>query len=254
MENGQHTECSTKSSMENTCIMENKRCFSQTEDTPMLQTYILDKVGLYAEKEEADQILNGTFSTLPECKPYLQEMIKEMRMENIIKAAGPIPTMILLTEHQNGWQKQKEKTTLAHPGLSFSDHKAASFDDKMSKIEHLLHEIPYNQGFSPELYQVITNYEILKKAGVYDVENMRTIQLFIAQFNMNNKKSGRDLMVRAESLGAIPKEQAGSFKHHQSICSALNKVLTIDLLWLRRQADALCCDRIVHWVAALCMR
>jgi hypothetical protein len=68
-------------------------------------------------------------------------------------------------------------------------------------------------------------------------------------------------MSRAESLGAIPKEQAGSRKHHRSVLSALNKVLTMDLLRLKRQSGALCSndakscyDRIVHWVAALSMR
>jgi hypothetical protein len=131
----------------------------------------------------------------------------------------------------------------------------------MSEIDRLLREIPYRQGFSPELYQVITDFEILKKSGVYDVEKMRTIQLFVAQFNMNNKKTGRDVMARAEELGVMPKEQAGSRKHHRSVLSALNKVLTMDLLRLRRQAGALCSndakscyDRIVHWVAALCLR
>jgi hypothetical protein len=131
----------------------------------------------------------------------------------------------------------------------------------MSEIDRLMREIPYAQVFSPALYQIITDYEILKNSGVYDVEKMRTIQLFIAQFNMNKKKSGRDIMTRAETLGAIPKEQAGSRKHHHLVLSALNKVLTMDHLRLRCQSGALCSndakscyDRIVHWVAALCMR
>ena len=142
-----------------------------------------------------------------------------------------------------------------------SDHKAASDDEEMAEIDRLLREIPYSKGFSPELYQAITDFEILKKSGVYDVEKMRTIQLFIAQFNMNNKKTGRDVMAKAEKLGVMPKEQAGSRKHHRSVLSALNKVLTMDLLRMRRQAGALCSndakscyDRIVHWVASLCLR
>jgi hypothetical protein len=68
-------------------------------------------------------------------------------------------------------------------------------------------------------------------------------------------------MARAEELGMMPKEQAGSRKNHRSVLSALNKVLTMDLLCMRRQAGALCSndarscfDRIVHWVASLCLR
>jgi hypothetical protein len=90
---------------------------------------------------------------------------------------------------------------------------------------------------------------------------MRTIQLFVAQFNMNNKKTRKDVMAKAESLGVMPKEQAGSRKHHQAVLSALCKVLTMDLLRMRHQAGALCSndakscyDRIVHWIASLCLR
>jgi hypothetical protein len=39
--------------------------------------------------------------------------------------------------------------------------------------------------------------KILKKMGIYDVELMRTIQLMHAEFNMNNKKLGRDMMLFA---------------------------------------------------------
>jgi hypothetical protein len=204
-----------------------------------MQEYILDEVGFLAEKEGAQRIMDGTFTPPACCNPYLKELMEEMRMDNRTRAAGPIPSTISLKEHQTGWKRQKEKTASVSSGLAFSDHKAASYDDEMAEIDRLLREIPYQQGFSPELYQVITDYEILKKSGVYDVEKMRTIQLFVAQFNMNNKKSGRDVMFRAESLGAIPKEQAGSRKHHRSVLSALNKVLTMDLLRLNGQSGGL---------------
>jgi hypothetical protein len=226
--------------MELACITENERRFSQTEGTPPMADDIISEIGILAEKEGADQILAGTFVAPLGCDPYLKELIDEMRMEEKTRKAGPIPATLSLEEHQNGWKKQKEKTASVSSGLAFSDHKAASYDDEMSEIDRLMQEIPYTQGFSPALYQIITDYEILKKSGVYDVEKMRTIQLFIAQFNMNNKKSGRDVMTRAKELGAIPKEQAGSRKHHCSVLSALNKVLTMDLLHLRRQAGALC--------------
>jgi hypothetical protein len=127
---------------------------------------------------------------------------------------------------------------LVSSGLSLSDHKAATDDPDMAEIDLLLCEIPYHQGFPPELYQVITDFEILKKPGVHDVAKMRTIQLFVAQFNMNNKKTGCSVMARAEELKVMPKEQAGSRKNHRSVLSALNKVLTMDLLRLRQASTS----------------
>jgi hypothetical protein len=131
-----------------------ERRFSQSEQTPPMKQNILDMIGLYAEKEGAEQILSGTFIPPQDCDPYLRDLIDEMRMEDRVRAAGPIPTTISLQEHQQGWKKQKERTASVRSGLSFSDHKAASEDDDMSEIDRLLQEIPYRQGFSPELYQV----------------------------------------------------------------------------------------------------
>jgi hypothetical protein len=56
----------------------------------------------------------------------------------------------------------------------------------------------------------MTDVAILKKAGVYNVEKMRTILLMNAEFNMNNKKLSREMMVNAELHGEIAREQYGS--------------------------------------------
>jgi hypothetical protein len=87
----------------------------------------------------------------------------------------------------------------------------------------------------------MTDVAILKKAGVYDDEKMRTILLMNAEFSMNNKKLGRDMMmVNAERRGEIAREQYGSRRHHQCILAALNKRLTMDNLRQARRAGALC--------------
>jgi hypothetical protein len=56
----------------------------------------------------------------------------------------------------------------------------------------------------------MTDMAILKKAGVYDAKKMRTILLMNAEFNMNNKKLGLEMMVNAELHGKIAREQYGS--------------------------------------------
>jgi hypothetical protein len=76
----------------------------------------------------------------------------------------------------------------------------------------------------------MTDVAILKKAGVHDVEKMRTILLMNAEFNMNNKKLGREMMVNSELHREIAREEYGSRRHHQCILAALNKRLTMDNL------------------------
>ena len=55
-----------------------------------------------------------------------------------------------------------------------------------------------------------------------------------ATFNMNNKKTGREVMVLVGKLNLLPDEQAVSRKVHRSNLTALNKVLTNDLIRSRR--------------------
>jgi hypothetical protein len=82
----------------------------------------------------------------------------------------------------------------------------------------------------------------------------------VAGFNMNNKLTGKKAIKRAEQFKIIPPDQAGSRKQMHTILHALNKVLTVDLSRLRRLPMALfsndaksCYDRIILWVAALCL-
>jgi hypothetical protein len=134
-------------------------------------------------------------------------------------------------------------------------------DPELNEIDTFMGQLPYRFGFSPDSWQKITDVEILKRIGVYDVEKMRTIQLMNTKFNMNNKKLGGDVMWFAESHNVLAPEQIGSRKNHQSILAGLNKRLTMDILGQRRQARALCAndakscyDRIVHSIATLALR
>jgi hypothetical protein len=47
--------------------------------------------------------------------------------------------------------------------------KAASQDVVLAAIDTHMRSLPYTKGFSPQSWQLITDVEILKKAGVYDV-------------------------------------------------------------------------------------
>ena len=90
---------------------------------------------------------------------------------------------------------------------------------------------------------------------------MRTVVLTEADFNFNNKILGKMTMDHAEAVKAIPKEQYGSRKGHNSIEHAINKRLTYDILRQFRSPGALCSndakscyDRIIHSIAMLAYR
>lgn len=55
------------------------------------------------------------------------------------------------------------------------------------------------------------------------VPDLRTINLLEADCNFNNKVMGKDVARCAEENHLLPKEQAGSRKHHRAIYQATNK-------------------------------
>jgi hypothetical protein len=124
----------------------------------------------------------------------------------------------------------------------------------------MMRNILYAKGFTTKLWKNITNVEILKKADLYDIALMWTIQLMNLEQNMNNKKAGWDLMTRGENCKLITQEQYGSRKKYQSITAPLNKQLMMDLLRQQQQAGALCSndvkscyDWLVHSMTCLAM-
>jgi Reverse transcriptase (RNA-dependent DNA polymerase) len=143
-------------------------------------------------------------------------------------------------------------------------------DPRLSEIDYQLASIPLLTGHSPIHWQQGMNAWLLKKPEEFRISKMRTILLYDAAFNQNNKWIGRASMRHAERLQtegtspvrqAMAPEQFGSRKKHQSIDQCLNKRLTFDLSRQLHQPMALCAndakscyDRIVHSVASLCMQ
>ena len=68
-----------------------------------------------------------------------------------------------------------------------------------------------------------------KKKEVIRVDKLRTVLLFEADFNMNNKILQHRTMRRGEELEILAPEQGGSRNKFRAIYVALDKKLSIDL-------------------------
>ena len=106
---------------------------------------------------------------------------------------------------------------------------AATHHPVHAEVIAALHSAQFELGFSPRAWEKITNFAILKKLGVYDVELMRFIQLMHSMFNMNNKRIGREMIANEESYNQILWEAYRSHKGHRSIECVANKVFTTDI-------------------------
>jgi hypothetical protein len=68
-----------------------------------------------------------------------------------------------------------------------------------------------------------------KKPGIWQINTLRAILLYEADFNHNNKRLGRYMLRRAETHNAVAIEQYGSRKNLSAVDQSLNKALTFDL-------------------------
>jgi hypothetical protein len=175
-EDGSTKVCDTRTTMIKAFFKENNSRFSQTESTPPMQSPLVEDLGYLAETEMAEQILEGSYEPTKELDHYAQELIHELRRPESVRKKGDITILATSEEHAQGWKKTKEKS--AEPsGPSMAEIKAASQDTILAEIDTFMRNLPYTKGFAPRSWQLITDIEILKKTGVYDVEKMRTIQL-----------------------------------------------------------------------------
>ena len=93
---------------------------------------------------------------------------------------------------------------------------------------------------------------ILKSAGIFDIDRLRTIVLYEADFNHNNKFLGRSMMQHTVPRNRIAKEQY-SIPGRKSIDHALNRRLIFDISRYQKMSIAMtscdlksCYDRVAH--------
>ena len=237
-------------------MFENQTRFLQAKNTPFLSPPLLEEVGLLGNSDAAEKILKGTYHH-QDLHHMTNEYIKFLKMPSHIKTNETLKTFDI-NEHIKGWKKAKETTASEPHRLSFSHYKAAINHPDLAAFDYILREIPFRTGFSPKPWQLITDLQIYKKNMEIDVESMRTITLFSADFNINNKLLGQRIMKQAEDKKMLEPEQFGSRKNHRSNMVALNHRLTFDLCRQRKQSLAIasvdaksCYDRIVHNVACI---
>ena len=72
---------------------------------------------------------------------------------------------------------------------------------------YVLAEISFRTGYALERWRTATSVMILKGAGIYDIDRLRTIVLYEADSNHNNKFFGRSMMQHTVPRDRIEKVQ-----------------------------------------------
>lgn len=154
-------------------INENVKKFTQTRDTSLNKEPLSTILGEFGETTAVDQILEGKFTSPQDMDPLVSEFLEVLAWpENVKERMNHKNNGIETKMHVDGWKKQKEGISAEPSNLSFSHYKAAINNEVIVETDAMFRSLPFQFGFSPKEWEIITDVQILKKAGIYHVEKM----------------------------------------------------------------------------------
>ena len=236
-------------------IAENVAKFHQTRDWSELhRPEIIDDLGLMGEGPEVEAVLAGEYVPSIDLTQYTESWLHSMKLPNCSAKVDKTS----LKSYAQGWKKVKEATATgsAHVG----HFKAGMKHPQIATLHYWMSMIPMLTGYSPKRWRQGTDVMLLKKPGNFHVEKLRTIVLYEADYNHENKRIGRDAMRAAKELNLIAPEQY-SCKGRSSQDNALHKRLVFDYFRFHKHSFGMCAcdlkscyDRIIHSAAAVALR
>ena len=139
---GTMRECLSRTEIEEACIAEGQRRFTQAQDTPFLQGSLLRDFGFNANREATLAVLNGTYAVDMDVTNITTRFIQELRMPHEITMLPPITGVSSTEEHCLGWQKMNSRTSSSPYGPLFCDYIAGAQDVDVASVDASLSSIP----------------------------------------------------------------------------------------------------------------
>ena len=251
---GQKVEITEKDQMEEEIIRENVKKYHQCEDTcPFLQSPLKELFRNYGETTATTQVMDGTMKV-----PENSNKLTQLFIDKCKQSTQSTNMNRSVAEYKKSWETMKEKT--GSHGLHFGHFMAACKHQENMMVHFIMAEVPFRTGYAPARWKKATNVMILKRAGLFNIDKLRTICLFQSDFNHNNKHLGRQLMKHSVKNNLFAKEQF-SVQGKKSITHALNKTLLFDNVRYNKGCLAIascdlksCYDRIAHVPAKLAVQ
>ena len=251
---GSTEEITDEDKMVQAIIEENVKKYHQCENTcPFLLEPLAQHFGAFGETAATDRVLSGTFSA-----PSTNNDLTQLFLDVCSSTNTPTTMERTVKQFKDSWRKMRENT--ASHDIHFGHFKASCSHQKNLLVHFVMAEFPFRTGFVPSRWKHATNVMILKKAGLFNIDKLRTLCLFQSDHNHNNKFLGNQMMTHAMEHGHIAPEQY-SVPGKRSILHALNKTLYFDIIRYGKYSACLtscdlksCYDRIAHSPAMLSAR
>ena len=239
---------------------ENRKKFTQTNQTPCMQQPLRHLLGETGLTEFSNKIIDGT-AVLPLTTPeYTKEFFAQLKKDDNIQL-DTVKAHYTTREYIDGWKKINEQISSGKSGRHYGHMKTCAEDKLLADFKSSIMNIPYTSGYSPKPWQEGNIVMIKKRINSNNISSLRTIVLMEADFNYNNKLLGEKTMYHAEQTKPLAPEQYGSRKGKSAIDQTIHKALTYDIIrqhclpaMLCSNDAKSCYDRILHSIASIAYR
>ena len=253
---GKKKEITKKQEMEKYIMRENEEKFHQTEGRcPLLHGQLFRDLGTMGDGPRVSEVLKGTYVPPPGTSKMTRRWLKQMKRKDFRNEKHLNTT---LNKFRAGWKLMKEQT--ASGELHMGHFKAGASHKNLGWVHYQLSMVPMMTGYSPKRWRKGIDIMLLKDPEVYLVEKLRTIVLYEADFNHENKRLGRKAMNLALSKKLVADEQF-SRPGRSAQDNTLSKRLLFDYYRLIKKPFAMCScdlkscyDRVVHSAASLALQ
>jgi hypothetical protein len=257
-------EYHTKEGIEGVLNEVNYSKLRQSDDTPFHQEPLLSEFGNKANTPAAEEVLHGTYTPPENTDKYAKILLEALATPpEITNNTGNFTPrrFITPTSNINGWRKAKERTSAGPSGLHFGQFKANAEIPALADLDASIRNFGYATGFSYSRWKKGTDVQLLKRSQDFRAEKQRTVVLCEADWNMNNKIMGSDVMRTGERAKIFTGDNNGGRKFMQAVEVGMNQQLTYNSIWGRRGKAILmsndakgCYDRIAHVVCKLALQ
>jgi len=194
-----YIELVDKSAIEKALLDAYALTLTQANNTPCMVSSLKDLLGEYGTSDNSIDITQGYTSALDGVDGSTVEVLKYLALKGD-RTKQCLPRPLDVEECKQGWKRATEGTSSA---MKFETHfvhwKAGYANDKIVAVHTGLANVPFMAGCSPTRWQFGVSSLLTKEHGNFQIHQLRTILLYKANYNFNNKILGRRMMYNAES-------------------------------------------------------
>ena len=146
-------------------------------------------IGDFGEVSQVETILDGKYVCPDNTNQSVKILLRHLQRPNTVSNKEP-PTLMSLAAYRESWRVVKENTSSRGPHIGI--YKSEAQHPLLGWIFHQKSKTSYLLGYSLRRHRIGTDVMLPKRAGYWDVKDLRIIVLLDAEANHTNKHIRRE--------------------------------------------------------------